>query len=86
MWFLKKLSNTRVPVMLARFIFLFVIYALCRIVFYYYNRTIIGTPATSELWSVIKASLVFDSGSIFYVNILFIVMWLLPFDFVCGIQ
>ena len=68
--------------MLARFIFLFVIYALCRIVFYYYNRTIIGTPATSELWSVIKASLVFDSGSIFYVNILFIVMWLLPFDFV----
>ncbi len=82
MWFLKKLSNTRVPVMLARLIFLFVIYALCRVIFYYYNRSIIGTPAASELWGVIKASLVFDSGSIFYVNILFIVMWLLPFDFV----
>ncbi len=82
MWFLKKLSHTRVPVMLARFVVLFVIYALCRVIFYYYNRTITGTPETSEMWDVIKASLVFDSGSIFYVNILFIVMWLLPFDFV----
>lgn len=82
MWFLKKLLNTRVPIIIARILLLFLIYAACRFIFYLCNSDLVGTPAPDEMGALIKASLIFDSASIFYVNILFIVLWLLPFDFV----
>lgn len=80
MWFFKKLLHTRVPVLFGRLFSLFLVYALCRVVFYWHNRTIIGAARLDEWWQIVKASFVFDSGSIFYLNLPFIVMWLLPFD------
>ncbi len=80
MWFLKRLLHTRMPVLSGRLFFLFLTYALCRVVFYCHNRSIIGAARWDEWGQIVKASFVFDSGSIFYINLPFIVMWLLPFD------
>lgn len=68
-------------VLLLRIVLLYLMYSVCRLFFYLYNTDIIGALNWSDFGSVWWGSFVFDSASIFYTNILFIVLSLLPFYF-----
>lgn len=78
---MKKLRSSYFTVFVMRLLLLYVVYALCRVIFALYNADITGAVAGEDIWSVVKGSLVFDSASIFYVNIPFILLSLLPFRF-----
>lgn len=64
-----------------RILFLYVIFGLCRIGFYFYNADLIGQISWSEVPSLLKGSFIFDSGSIFYINLPFLFFSLIPFRF-----
>lgn len=55
--------------------------ALSRVLFFFYNHEAFGHIPASELSSILKGSFIFDSGSIFYINLLFVFLSLIPFYF-----
>lgn len=61
-----------------RLALLYVVLFLCRIVFYLINISILGDFSLNELPSILWGSFVFDSASICYVNLPFLLFSLLP--------
>lgn len=55
--------------------------AVCRVIFYLMNASIIGPVGLNELPHLLRGSLAFDTASILYVNAPFILLSLLPFRF-----
>lgn len=68
-------------VLLLRLLLLYPILFLCRVVFYLYNHTLLGGLHWQEIPGLIQGSLLFDTVSILYLNVLFIILSLLPFRF-----
>lgn len=66
---------------LTRMALLFLVFGICRFFFAIHNWDIVGPVAGGDVWSVLKGSFVFDSASIFYINIPFIFFSLVPFRF-----
>jgi phosphoglycerol transferase MdoB-like AlkP superfamily enzyme len=61
--------------------FIFLLYALCRWIFYVVNRSYFADIPTSELFSLFIYGLRFDFFSISALNALYILMCILPFKF-----
>ncbi|MCD7963805.1 MAG: sulfatase-like hydrolase/transferase [Rikenellaceae bacterium] len=64
-----------------RILLLYILFMICRIIFYIYNLDLTGTITWTEFPKLLKGSLIFDSGSIFYINLPFLFFSLLPFRF-----
>lgn len=68
-------------VLLVRLMVVYAVFMLCRLGFYYFNNNLIDSLDNSSYWSLLRGSLMFDTVSIIYVNLLFIFMSLVPFRF-----
>ena len=64
-----------------RILLVYGILMLCRVIFYITNHELLGTIQINELPKLIHGALIFDSVSVFYINIPFLVASLLPFQF-----
>lgn len=73
--------RNHLTVLLLRLLIVYVVYMLCRIAFYYFNNDLIDPIGTAGIWSLLRGSLMFDTVSILYINLLFIVLSLVPFRF-----
>lgn len=62
-----------------RVVLLYLMYALCRILFYVYNSSLIGTIEFSDIAGILQGSFIFDSVSVFYINMPFLILSLIPF-------
>lgn len=60
---------------------MYVVMGLCRVIFYIYNSDLLPSIATADIPEIIHGSLIFDSASIFYTNLLFIFLSLIPLHF-----
>ncbi|MDD6210398.1 MAG: sulfatase-like hydrolase/transferase [Bacteroidales bacterium] len=60
---------------------LYIAFFLCRIFFYFYNINDLGAISLENVWRLLHGSLVFDSASIFYINLPFLLLSLLPLPF-----
>ena len=71
-----------------RILLVYGILMLCRIVFYIANHELLGAIAPDEFPKLLHGALIFDSVSVFYINLPFLVASLLPFRFRknCGYQ
>lgn len=78
---LKNLLKNDYTTLLLRLLLLYVIWGLCRVVFYATNSAAVGPLGGDELSGLLRGSLAFDTVSILYVNALFILLSLLPFRF-----
>ena len=67
--------------LLRRIVLLYIVLLLCRIVFYCYNYALIGPLGWQEVLTLAGGGLKFDTVSVLYANLLFIVLSLLPFHF-----
>ncbi len=67
--------------LILRIIILYIIYNITRIIFYIYNKDIIGSVTFGDIPSILVGGFYFDSASIFYVNLPIIAFSLLPFRF-----
>lgn len=73
---MKRLLHSHTALTVRRIALLYVVLALCRLIFWSYNRPLTGAV---ESWGgVLKGSLLFDTVSILYANALYIVLALLP--------
>ena len=68
-------------VLLLRLFVVYVVFMLCRFAFYYFNNNLIDPVQGKNLWSLLRGSLMFDTVSIIYINMLFIFLSLVPFRF-----
>lgn len=64
-----------------RMLLLYAAWAVCHVIFYLMNASIIGPVGLNELPHLLRGSLAFDTASILYVNAPFILLSLLPFRF-----
>jgi phosphoglycerol transferase MdoB-like AlkP superfamily enzyme len=58
---------------------IYFMYALCRILFYLINYKSFGVLSISEWKNILIGGLVFDTSAIAYTNILFVILWLIPY-------
>jgi len=79
--FFKKLLKNDVTIFLLRLALVYATLFLTQVVFYLYNRDIIGMLSFSEFFTLLRGSFIFGNIGILYLNVLFIVMSLLPFRF-----
>ena len=73
-----RIFRTHTPLLVWRVVLLYVVLMLCRVVFYIYNRALIGPLPADELWSLVCGSMKFDTVSILYANAVFILMSVVP--------
>lgn len=73
-----KIFRTHTALLAWRIVLLYVVLLLCRVVFYIYNRALIGVLPTEELWSLLCGSMKFDTVSILYANAVFILLSVVP--------
>lgn len=78
---MKTLRSNNFGIFLVRMAMLYAAYGLCRVVFAAYNYDIVGPIGWSDIGSILKGSFIFDSASILYINIPFILVSLMPFHF-----
>ena len=64
-----------------RILVIYLLYTLCRLVFFWYNYHLYGGRTFGQLCAIFSGGLIFDTTAIFYTNILYIIMFLLPFRF-----
>ena len=75
--FLKNDATT----LLLRLALLYILWFLCRIVFYLQNAGLVGPLEWNEIPGLLRGAGMFDTASILYVNALFILLSLLPCRF-----
>ncbi|MDR2971746.1 MAG: LTA synthase family protein [Bacteroidales bacterium] len=79
--FFRRLLKNDLTILLLRLALVYVILFFTQIVFYFYNKDIIGTISFSEFFVLLRGSFFFDNIGILYLNVLFIIMSLIPFRF-----
>ncbi|MCM1151763.1 MAG: sulfatase-like hydrolase/transferase [Alistipes sp.] len=80
---MRRLLHTPLALLVRRIAVLYVILLLCRILFYVCNRAQLGPIGWEEVWPLLCGALSFDTASIVYADGIFILLSLLPFEFVC---
>ena len=75
---MKKWLNSNVVVLVWRLVVVYVVLALCRVVFWVNNADLMGGLAEGEVWNLVRGALKFDTATVAYTNALFVIMSLLP--------
>ena len=64
-----------------RILLIYLLYTLCRLAFYWYSHDLYGGRTFSQLLTMFIGGMRFDTTAILYTNVLYILMFLLPFRF-----
>ena len=64
-----------------RILIVYLLFTLCRLVFFLYNHNLYETRTFNQLFAIFSGGLIFDTTAIFYTNLLYILMFLIPFRF-----
>jgi arylsulfatase A-like enzyme len=67
--------------LIKRILVVYLLFTLCRLVFYWYNYDLYQERTFAQLWTIFTGGLLFDTTAILYTNILYILMFLIPFKF-----
>ena len=79
--FIRKVVQNEISTLILRLLILYVILFITKIIFYFYNKEIVGEVAFHDFFRLLRGSFVFDTISIFYINLLFILLSVIPFYF-----
>jgi hypothetical protein len=68
-------------VLLYRFSLLMIFYSFCRILFFLFNTASFPKVTFFSFLTILKGGLMFDLSALLYLNALYILLFLLPFQF-----
>jgi phosphoglycerol transferase MdoB-like AlkP superfamily enzyme len=68
-------------VLVYRILLILVLFSLCRIGFFIFNLKMFPNVSVGQFLTIMKGGIVFDISAIVYVNMLFILLSIIPFDF-----
>ncbi len=77
----KKYEANEYLVLAYRFAILMALYTVCRILFYLFNTASFPKVSLSSFLTILKGGLLFDTSALLYLNIVYILLFLLPFRF-----
>lgn len=77
----KKYETNEYLVLLYRFSLLMVFYSVCRILFYLFNTTLFSKVTFLSFLTILKGGLMFDVSALLYLNAIYMLLCLLPFQF-----
>ncbi|MBK7132826.1 MAG: sulfatase-like hydrolase/transferase [Bacteroidales bacterium] len=76
------ISSRNIFVVLAYwFLLIMLLFSLCRIGFYLFNYKMFPGVTFSQFITILRGGVVFDLSAVVYINILFILLLIVPFDF-----
>jgi hypothetical protein len=64
-----------------RLLLALLVYTLCRVAFYFINRSFYEDISILNFLNIFRGGFRFDLVSLFYCNLIYIVLWLLPFNY-----
>ena len=68
-------------VLIYRILLIMVLFSLCRIGFFMFNSKMFPGVSISQLLTLLKGGLMFDISAVVYINMLFILLHIIPFEF-----
>ncbi len=77
----KKYEANEYLVLLYRISILMVFYSICRILFFLFNVSSFPKVTFSSFLTIMKGGMMFDISAILYLNVIYILLFLLPFQF-----
>jgi phosphoglycerol transferase MdoB-like AlkP superfamily enzyme len=77
----KKYEANEYLVLLYRYAILMVLYSVCRIMFYLFNTASFPKVTFFSFLTILKGGLMFDISALLYLNVAFMLLSLLPFQF-----
>ncbi|MBV5313309.1 MAG: sulfatase-like hydrolase/transferase [Prolixibacteraceae bacterium] len=77
----KKYEANEYLVLLYRFTLLMVFYSICRILFYLFNTASFPKVTFWSFFTILKGGLMFDVSALIYLNAIYMLLFLLPFQF-----
>ena len=81
LWNARKYKTNEYLVLLYRMALLMVFYSICRILFYLFNTASFPNVTFSSFLTIMKGGLMFDISALLYLNIIYILLFVLPFGF-----
>lgn len=75
------LSNNLDIQLIKRIFIVFLLFTLCRLVFYLFNHDLYHDRTLNQLWVIFAGGLRFDATAIIYINLVYLLMFLIPFKF-----
>ncbi|MBR5205863.1 MAG: LTA synthase family protein [Alistipes sp.] len=75
---MRRLSHTRLAIIVWRIVMLYATMQLCHAIFYLYNADLVGEITAAEIGQLWRGSLLFDNASIIYSMLLFLILSALP--------
>jgi len=76
-----NLKNNLYAVLIWRFVLVMILFSICRILFYLFNTGFFQNMTLTGMMRIMRGGLAFDTTAIIYTNILYILLFLLPFTF-----
>ncbi len=76
-----RLSGNIYWALLLRLLLVMFLFTLCRLAFYFYNASFFPDMATGNLLRLLWGGMRFDLTAVLYVNLLYILLMIVPFDF-----
>ncbi len=76
-----RFSGNIFVVLAYRIFLVMVLFSLCRIGFYLFNYKMFPGVTVNQFFTILKGGLVFDISAVVYINLLFIFLHSVPFDF-----
>lgn len=78
---LKNILRNIITILFYRILLVLFLFALCRVGFYLFNHKMFPDILPGDFLTMMKGGLVFDLSASVYINMIFIVLEILPFDF-----
>ena len=76
-----KLKNNLYLMLFWRFVIVMFLFSLCRVIFYIINSGYFPNTTFAGMMKIMRGGIVFDTTAVLYTNILYFVLFLLPFTF-----
>ncbi len=76
-----RVKNNLYLTLIWRFILVMLLFSVCRVVFYLINSSYFPNMTFAGMMKIMKGGLAFDTTAILYTNMLYFVLYLLPFTF-----
>lgn len=68
-------------VLIWRFLLVMLLFSVCRILFFLFNQNLFPNTTFEGMLRIMKGGLAFDTTAVLYTNLLYIILFLLPFSF-----
>jgi phosphoglycerol transferase MdoB-like AlkP superfamily enzyme len=76
-----KLHRNLYLLLVWRFIIVMILFSVCRVAFYLINRGYFPNTTFTGMMTLMRGGLVFDTTAVLYTNILYFLLFLLPFNY-----